>query len=82
MEFGTIFILLFIVVLIICALVDGISFISSICWLGIWLVYTIIHEPEPTALDVYNGRTELKVTYEIAGNDTLSVDSIVIFKSK
>lgn len=33
-------------------------------------------------LDVYAGKTELQVTYKIINNDTISCDSIVVFKNK
>lgn len=36
--------------------------------------------PSPSAIDVYRDNTELKVTYEICNGDTLSCDSIVVFK--
>ena len=32
------------------------------------------------ALEVYRNNTELKIKYEIVNNDTISCDSIVIFK--
>lgn len=33
-------------------------------------------------LDVYRNKTELQVTYKIVNNDTISCDSIVVFKNK
>lgn len=33
---------------------------------------------EPTAMDVYQGKTTLKVTYK----NNVSVDSVVVFKDK
>lgn len=33
-------------------------------------------------LDVYRGLTELQITYKIINNDTISCDSIVVFKNK
>ena len=33
-------------------------------------------------LDVYAGKTELQITYKIINNDTISCDSIVVFKNK
>ena len=33
-------------------------------------------------LDVYRNKTELQITYKIVNNDTISCDSIVIFKNK
>lgn len=37
---------------------------------------------EPKAIDVYRGRTELKIEYTVVGNNTLAGDSIVVFKGK
>lgn len=37
---------------------------------------------EPTALDVYKNKTELKVKYEVVNNDTIITDSVVVFKNK
>jgi len=52
------------------------SIFIGIFILSMWLLYTVI--TTPTALDVYQGKTELKITYE--GN--VPVDSVVIFKKK
>lgn len=38
-------------------------------------------ESKPTAIEVYQGKTKLKKTYEIVGNDTVRIDSIVIYKN-
>ena len=35
-------------------------------------------EPLPTALDVYNGKTTLEITYR----DSVAVDSVVVFKEE
>lgn len=43
----------------------------------------IIRETEPkeiTPLDVYRGDTELQINYKIVGNDTVTADSIVIWR--
>ena len=34
----------------------------------------------PKAIDVYRNKTELEVNYIIKNNDTISVDSLVVFK--
>lgn len=34
----------------------------------------------PKAIDVYRGKTELKLEYTIVDKDTVSVDSTVVFK--
>lgn len=36
----------------------------------------------PQAIDVYRGSTELQITYQVVGNDTIPVDSIVIWKPR
>ena len=35
----------------------------------------------PKAIDVYRNKTELEVNYTIKNNDTISVDSLVVFKN-
>lgn len=37
-------------------------------------------KPIPKAIDVYRNKTELDVNYTIKNNDTISVDSLVVFK--
>ena len=34
----------------------------------------------PNAIDVYRNKTELEVNYTIKNSDTISVDSLVVFK--
>ena len=49
------------------------------CFLAVVLIVGInISEPTPTALDVYRGNTELKIT-SVNGIPT---DSVVVFKNK
>ena len=40
------------------------------------VVVTVLFVKEPTALDVYRGKTTLKITYE----DSVPIDSIVVYK--
>lgn len=40
------------------------------------------NNPTPIALDVYRGKTELKITYEQIDSVLTPIDSTVIFKSK
>ncbi len=47
------------------------------CILEIAIVSDIKEKPEPTAMDVYQGKTTLK--YEVI--DNVKVDSVVIFKT-
>ena len=35
----------------------------------------------PKAIDVYRNKTELDVNYTIKNNDTINVDSLVVFKN-
>ena len=35
----------------------------------------------PKAIDVYRNKTELEVNYTIKNNDTINVDSLVVFKN-
>lgn len=48
--------------------------ISFIGWCG----YNIGTTGKPTAMDVYQGKTTLEITYK----DGIPVDSIVVFKNK
>lgn len=45
-------------------------------------MFGITYSDEPTALDVYKNKTELKVKYEVINNDTIITDSVVVFKNK
>ena len=44
----------------------------------ICLVSRIIEKPKPPALDVYRGKTTLRITYQ----DGVPIDSTVVWKSK
>ena len=39
---------------------------------------SVVFNPHPTALDVYQGKTTLEVTYK----DGVAIDSVVVFKDK
>ena len=58
--------------------------IGGICMLGILFGVAMIGcsttpmPEEPTALDVYRGKTTLEVTYR----DSVAIDSVVVFKTK
>ena len=43
---------------------------------GISLITIDVIEPTPTAMDVYQGKTTLKITYK----DDIPTDSVVVFK--
>ena len=47
----------------------GTAFLASIFWVLLW-VYAPSHN-EPKAIDVYQNKTELKLTYQIVNNDTI-----------
>lgn len=50
---------------------------------GAFLVYGfIIVSDTPKAIDVYRGKTELKIDKSFIGNDTIVKDTIVVFKRK
>lgn len=57
---------LFIGMLIVTALVPGVA--------------TLVLEKDPTAIDVYRGKTDIEIQYIIKNNDTISCDTTVVFK--
>ena len=51
--------------------------------MGMYTMYSAECDAEnsiPKAIDVYRNKTELEVNYTIKNNDTISVDSLVVFK--
>lgn len=55
--------------------------ISCLCVIICSIIFTVIlvdycHKDNPTALDVYEGKTTLEITYR----DNIPVDSVVVFK--
>lgn len=57
----------------------------SLVWLTIMLscllfvsLFALINYNEPTALDVYRGKTTLEITYR----DSIAIDSTVVYKVK
>jgi hypothetical protein len=56
---------------------EGMSVATMFCaaLFGAFLVMTFI-ESEPTALDVYRGKTTLEITYR----DSVAIDSVVVYK--
>ena len=59
--------------------------IAGVCSLGVFIIVGIIVDvccntpkKEPTALDVYRGKTTLEITYR----DSVAVDSVVVYKMK
>ena len=63
---------------------DKLSYFSCVlnkcCILGLMLlsIIGIIKINEPTAMDVYKGKTTLEITYR----DSVPIDSVVVFKNK
>ena len=47
--------------------------------MGMYTMYSV-EKSIPKAIDVYRNKTELEVNYTIKNNDTISVDSLVVFK--
>lgn len=59
----------------------GFGIVISLCLFIVFifiLVQIIIQEQTPTAMDVYQGKTTLEITYK----DGVPVDSVVVWKSK
>ena len=51
--------------------------ITAIAFIG-WVGYIIGTANKPTAMDVYQGKTTLEITYR----DGNPIDSVVVFKNK
>ena len=43
-----------------------------------WMIYGSPIEDKPTAMDVYQGKTNLEITYK----DNIAIDSVVVFKEE
>lgn len=50
---------------------------GAILFVIIWVIINLIN-PIPTALDVYQGKTTLEITYK----DSILIDTIVVFKEE
>lgn len=50
---------------------------GAILFVIIWVIINLIN-PIPTALDVYQGKTTLEITYK----DGIPVDSVVVWKEE
>lgn len=51
--------------------------------MGMYTMYDAVCDAEtsiPKAIDVYRNKTELEINYTIKNNDTINVDSLVVFK--
>ena len=60
------------------AIVWLVSCIFFVLGVVITLCYVIDKENNPTAMDVYQGKTTLEITYK----DRVAVDSVVVFKER
>ena len=56
----------------------GIMIVTAIITFIGWVGYHIGIANKPTAMDVYQGKTTLEITYK----DSIPIDSIVVFKEK
>ena len=56
----------------------GIIIVTAIITFIGWVGYHIGIANKPTAMDVYQGKTTLEITYK----DSIPIDSIVVFKEK
>ena len=51
---------------------------TSLACIGMALILIIHYETNPTAMDVYQGKTTLEITYK----DNVATDSVVVFKKE
>ncbi len=56
----------------------GIYLGTFLACLGVVLIAVNTYETNPSAMDVYQGKTTLEITYK----DGVPVDSVVVFKNK
>lgn len=52
------------------------------CFFGGMVCYILFTADEPTAIDVYQGKTEIQVDYHIRNNDTINIDTTIVFKNR
>lgn len=52
------------------------------CFFGGMVLHIVIKADEPTASDVYQGKTEIQVDYHIRNNDTIDIDTTIVFKNR
>ena len=51
---------------------------TSLACIGMALIIIIHYETNPSAMDVYQGKTTLEITYK----DNVAIDSVVVFKKE
>lgn len=59
-------------------IVPAVTFGVFFIWFGIDIISERMEEKEPTAMDVYKGKTTLEIIYR----DNIPIDSIVVFKEQ
>lgn len=52
------------------------------CFFGGMVCHILFTAGEPTASDVYQGKTEIQVDYHIRNNDTIDIDTTIVFKNR
>jgi len=78
---GAIVFLILGVMLIIIGYLNDLSMVAAVGGLTVGIALFGIHESvhkKPTAMDVYQGKTTLEITYK----DGMPIDSVVVFKDK
>lgn len=55
----------------------GVYFGTLLACVGAILITTNCYEENPSAMDVYQGKTTLEITYK----DGVAIDSVVVFKN-
>ena len=56
----------------------GVYFGTSVACVGAILIAESQYEKNPSAMDVYQGKTTLEITYK----DGVAIDSVVVFKDE
>lgn len=56
----------------------GVYFGTLLACLGAMLIMENCYKSNPSAMDVYQGKTTLEITYK----DGVAIDSVVVFKNK
>lgn len=56
----------------------GVYFGTLLACVGATLIAANQYEPNPSAMDVYQGKTTLEITYK----DGVAIDSVVVFKNE
>lgn len=58
-----------------CEFLDGVS--SALISIAVFIILSsYLNKDEPKAIDVYNGKTKMSITYQ----DSIPIDTIIIYK--